>query len=87
LEHRYGVKASCKIIGHQGAIATADGRLWNIVEQGTSAELIHDESLLGKDIVVRGRVFRNSRTLVVESYELGSLRAFHGDCRVGALSE
>jgi hypothetical protein len=72
LEHRYGVKASCKIIGHHGAIATADGRIWNIVEQQTSAKLIHDESLLGKNIVVRGRLFRNSRALVIESYELGS---------------
>jgi hypothetical protein len=69
---RYGVNASCKIIGHHGAIATADGRIWNIVEQGTSATLIHDESLLGKKIVVRGRLFRNSRALVVDSYELGS---------------
>ena len=72
LEHRYGVKASCKTIGHHGAIATADGRIWNIVEQGTSAKLIHDESLLGKNIVVRGRLFRNSRAVVIESYELGS---------------
>jgi hypothetical protein len=72
LEHRYGVKASCTVIGHHGAIATADGRIWNIVEQGISAKLIHDESLLGKRVVVRGRLFRNSRALVVESYELGS---------------
>jgi hypothetical protein len=72
LEHRHGVKASCKIIGHHGAIATADGRIWNVVAQGTSEKLIHDESLLGKNIVVRGRLFRNSRALVVESYELGS---------------
>jgi hypothetical protein len=72
LEHRYGVKASCRSIGHHGAIATADGRIWNIVEQRTSAALIHDERLLGKNVVVRGRLFRNSRALVIESYELGS---------------
>jgi len=72
LEHRYGVKASCKIIGHHGAIATADGRIWNIVEQGSSAALIHDEHLLGKKVVVRGRLFRGSRVLVIESYQLGS---------------
>jgi hypothetical protein len=72
LERRYGVKASCKTIGHHGAIATADGRIWNLVEQGTSAELIHEESLLGKDVVVKGRLFRNSRAVVVESYDLGS---------------
>jgi len=72
LEHRYGVKARCKVIGHHGAIATADGRIWNIVEQQTSANLIHDESLLGKNVVVRGRLFRSSRALVIESYQLGS---------------
>jgi hypothetical protein len=72
LEHRYGVKASCNVVGHHGAIATADGRIWNIVEQRTSTTLIHDESLLGRTIVVRGRLFRNSRALVIESYELGS---------------
>jgi len=72
LEHRYGVKASCKVLGHHGAIATADGRIWNIVEQRTSAALIHDESLLGKNVVVRGRLFRGSRALVIESYQLGS---------------
>jgi hypothetical protein len=72
LAHRYGVEASCRTIGHHGAIATADGHIWNIVEQGASAALIHDERLLGKTVVVRGRLFRNSRALVVESYELGS---------------
>jgi hypothetical protein len=72
LERRYGVKASCKTIGHHGAIATADGHIWNLVEQGTSVPLIHEASLLGKDVVVRGRLFRNSRALVVESYDLGS---------------
>ncbi len=72
LEHRYGVKASCQLIGHHGAIATAAGHIWNIVEQRTSAALIHDEQLLGRSVVVRGRLFRSSRTLVIESYELGS---------------
>jgi hypothetical protein len=72
LERRYGVKASCKIIGHHGAIARADGQIWNIVEQRTSAALIHDEQLLGKDVIVRGHFFRNSRALVIDSYELGS---------------
>lgn len=72
LERRYRVKASCKTIGHHGAIATADGRIWNLVEQETSVPLIHEEGLLGKDVVVRGHLFRNSRALVVASYDLGS---------------
>lgn len=72
LEHRYGIKASCPTIGHHGAVATADGRIWNIVEQRSSVALIHDGSLLGKKVIVRGHLFRGSRALVVESYQLGS---------------
>lgn len=72
LEHRYGIEAPCKKIGHHGAIATADGRIWNLVEQQPAAELIHDDSLLGRQIVVRGRVFRGARALVIESYQFQS---------------
>ena len=70
LEHRYGIKAPCGTIGHHGAIATPDGRIWNLVEQKAASELIHNESLLGRQIVVRGRLFRGARALVIESYEL-----------------
>jgi hypothetical protein len=72
LERRYGIEAPCRRIGHHGAIATADGHIWNLVEQKTAAELIHNESLLGRQIVVRGRVFRGARTLVVDSYRFES---------------
>lgn len=72
LEHRYGIKAPCRVIGHHGAIATADGRIWNIIEQRASSNLIHDTSLLGKKVLVRGRLFRGARTLVIESYRLES---------------
>ncbi len=72
LEHRYGVEAPCNKIGHHGAIATPDGRIWNLVEQQAASELIHDERLLGRQIVVHGRVFRGARALVVESYQFQS---------------
>ncbi|MGE3958172.1 MAG: anti-sigma factor [Vicinamibacterales bacterium] len=70
LEHRYGVEAPCRSIGHHGAIATDDGRIWNLVEQKAAHDLIHDESLLGRRIVVHGRIFRGARALVVERYQL-----------------
>ncbi len=72
LEHRFGVKASCQLIGHHGAIATVDGRIWNIVEQRSSASLIHDESLLGKRVVVHGRVLRGARAVVIDRYQIVS---------------
>jgi hypothetical protein len=72
LERRYGIEAPCRKIGHHGAIATADGHIWNLVDQKTAAELIHNETLLGRQIVIRGRVFRGARTLVIESYRFES---------------
>lgn len=72
LEHRYGIEAPCKKIGHHGAIATADGRIWNLVEQQAATELIHNDSLLGRQILVRGRVFRGARALVIDSYQFQS---------------
>ena len=72
LERRYGIEAPCRRIGHHGAIATADGHIWNLVDQKTAAELIHNDSLLGRQIVVRGHLFRGARTLVIESYRFES---------------
>ncbi len=72
LEHRYGIEAPCKTIGHHGAIATDDGRIWNLVEQKVAADLIHDESLLGRRVVVHGRIFRGARALVIDTYQFAS---------------
>lgn len=72
LEHHYGIQAPCKTIGHHGAIATDDGRIWNLVEQKVAADLIHDERLLGRRIVVQGRVFRGARTIAIDSYRFQS---------------
>lgn len=72
LEHHYGIEAPCKTIGHHGAIATDDGRIWNLVEQKVAADLIHDERLLGRRIVVQGRVFRGARTIAIDSYRFQS---------------
>jgi hypothetical protein len=72
LERRYGIKAPCKTIGHHGAIATDDGRIWNLVEQKAAADLIHNEASLGRRIVVHGRIFRGARALVIDSYQFQS---------------
>ena len=70
LEHRYQVKASCNVIGHHGAIATTDGRIWNIVEERASADLIHDNALLGRTVQVRARFFRRAGAIEIESYRV-----------------
>lgn len=70
LQRRYGVKAMCQRIGHHGAIATADGRIWNIVEQRLSADLIHDNALLGKKVRIRARVLWPAGSLAIETFEI-----------------
>ena len=69
LHNRYGERVLCDRIGHHGAIATADGRLWNIVEQDSSRELIHDDALLGRKVHVRGRLFRDAGSIMIETYQ------------------
>lgn len=70
LHERYGERATCERTGHRGAIATSDGRIWNIIEQPSSAELIHDKTLLGKKVRVRGRMFRAAGTIAIDAYEI-----------------
>lgn len=70
LHERYGERAMCERVGHRGAIATSDGRIWSIIEQPSSAELIHNKTLLGKKVRVRGRMFRAAGTIAIDAYEI-----------------
>jgi hypothetical protein len=70
LHRRYGVRAMCARIGHRGAIVTADGRIWNIVEQPVSTDLVHDDTLFGKRVRIRGRIFRAAGTIEINTYQI-----------------
>jgi len=65
-----GEKVMCNRTGHRGAIATDDGRIWNIVEQPGSTDLVHDSALLGKTVRLRARLFRRAGSLAVDSYTI-----------------
>lgn len=70
LKHRHGEQTICARIGHHGAIVTSDGRIWNIVEQPGSRDLIYDKSLLGRNVRLRAKLFRDAGSIAVESYEI-----------------
>jgi len=70
LEHDYGEGALCAKNGHRGAIATADGRIWNIVEQPASRDLVHNSSWLGRTVRVRARLYRHAGTVAVEHFTI-----------------
>ena len=70
LQASYGYPAMCNVIGHHGALETSDGRIWNLLEGTASQGLIHDASLLGRRVVIRGRMFRKAGTVEVTDYQL-----------------
>jgi hypothetical protein len=82
LKHRHGERTMCQRIGHHGAIVTSDGRIWNIVEQPASHDLIHNNSLLGRTVRLRARLFRDAGSIAVESYQILS----HSEARAARLS-
>jgi anti-sigma factor RsiW len=70
LKKQHGVRTLCERIGHRGSLVTADGRLWNIVEQDSSAVLVHDPALLGRKVRVRATIFRTSGSITIEAFEI-----------------
>jgi hypothetical protein len=70
LEKEYGYHAMCPLTGHHGWVATSDGRLWSILEGKVSQDLIHNSSLLGRRVRIRGRIMRKAGSIEVSDYEL-----------------
>jgi anti-sigma factor (TIGR02949 family) len=70
LEKEYGYHAMCPLTGHHGWLQTSDGRLWGILEGQVSEQLIHNSSLLGRKVKIRGRIFRKAGSIAVSGYEL-----------------
>ena len=67
---RHGEPALCDRFGHRGALVTSDGRIWNIMEQDGSLDLVRDEAMLGRRVRVRGTLYRDAGTIAVDSYEV-----------------
>jgi anti-sigma factor (TIGR02949 family) len=70
LEKEYGYHAMCPLTGHHASLATSDGRLWTILEGKVPQELIHNSSLLGRRVRIRGRIIRKGGAIEVSDYQL-----------------
>jgi len=70
LQALYGARSMCHIRGHHGALKTADGKIWNLMEGDHAEQLIHSNLLLGKKVRIRGRLYRRAGCLEVQSYEV-----------------
>jgi len=66
----YGLRGERDVESYHGALMTASGKLWNFLDGEKAYALIHDESLVGKRVRVRAKVYRRADCLEVESYEM-----------------
>lgn len=70
LKTLYGAGTMCLLRGHRGALKTADGKIWNLMEGEHTEALLHDSSLRSKSIHVRGKLYRRAGCVEVQSYRV-----------------
>jgi hypothetical protein len=73
LKREYGSDVMVASQGH-GALETPDGKIWNFMDTKVSGPLLNDDSLQGKVIRLRGKIYRRAGCVEVESYEIVSSR-------------
>ena len=71
LKRVYGADVIVASKGH-GALETADGKIWNFMENTISGPLINDDSLQGKVVRIRVKIYRRAGCVEVHSYEIVS---------------
>lgn len=70
LKKEQGAKALCSIYGHANALRTEDGKIWTILENDVSTELINSHDYAGKEVEIIGKKFANSSVIEVESFKV-----------------
>ncbi len=60
----------CKKYGHQHVLRAVDGRIYSIVKDEKTKQLIESDEYHGKAVTVTGRIIINSRAIKVTSYDL-----------------
>lgn len=70
LKKEKGAKAQCSLYGHINAIKTEDGKIWSILENDQSKELINNHDYAGKDVEIKGRKITEAQVIEVESFKI-----------------
>lgn len=66
LKKTQGAKAQCSLYGHVNALKTADDKIWTILENDTSVELINSHEYAGKKVEITGKKFSGSQVIEIE---------------------
>ena len=70
LKKEQGANAQCSVYGHQHALKTEDGKIWTILENDISTELINSHEYAGKEIEIAGKIFGSTQIIEIESFKL-----------------
>lgn len=70
LKALYGAGTMCLLKGHRAALKTPDGKIWNLMEGEHTELLLHEASLRGRSLHIRGRLYRRAGCVEVQSYRV-----------------
>lgn len=70
LKKEQGGKAQCSDYGHSNALRTNDGKIWTILENDISTELIHSDDYTGEKVEITGRKFIDTQVVEIESFKV-----------------
>ncbi|MBI2266114.1 MAG: hypothetical protein HYU64_13225 [Armatimonadetes bacterium] len=67
---KWGAYAQCDLFGHSHGMETRDGTVFGFISNARSQDLLKKEDIIGKDVILRCKVFPRSLFLDVDSYRL-----------------
>ena len=70
LKAECGAKAMCSEYGCDAALKTADGKIWHILKNDRSDNLVRKHDHMGENIKLTGYFHNNSQTIDLTSYEI-----------------
>lgn len=70
LKKEKAAKAQCSIYGHKNALRTEDGRIWTILENDVSAELINSHDYAGKKVEIKGKKYKGAQVIEIATLKL-----------------
>ncbi|MFH1854711.1 MAG: hypothetical protein ABH815_05305 [Candidatus Omnitrophota bacterium] len=70
LKKGQGAKANCSLYGHVNALRSEDGRIWTILENDMSTDLINSHEYAGKQVEIAGKKFGGAQVVEIETFKL-----------------
>lgn len=70
LKKEQGAKAQCSVYGHKNALKTADGKIWSILENDASTELLNNHEYAGKRVEIAGKKIPEAQVIQVDSFKV-----------------